>query len=84
MIFAVMTRATLGHTGRDRVAGPATTAIFVAISAAAILRVAAHGLPGASLVWLALAGLSWLLAFGLFLVIYGPMLLGPRADGRPG
>ena len=84
MIFAVMTRATLGHTGRDLVAGPATTAIFVAISAAAILRVAAHGLPGDYLVWIALAGLSWLLAFGLFLVIYGPMLLGPRADGRPG
>lgn len=31
-----------------------------------------------------LAALFWVLAFGLFVVLYGPVLCWPRADGRPG
>jgi uncharacterized protein involved in response to NO len=30
-----------------------------------------------------LAGASWGAAFLLFVLIYGPRLLGPRPDGRP-
>jgi uncharacterized protein involved in response to NO len=30
------------------------------------------------------AGLVWMAAFGLFVVVYAPMLLRPRADGKPG
>ena len=29
-----------------------------------------------------LAGLAWAGAFMMFLLAYGPMLLGPRVDGR--
>jgi uncharacterized protein involved in response to NO len=84
MILAVMTRATLGHTGRALVATPATVAAFGLLLAAALLRgVAApmleHPLPG-----LVAAALCWILAFVLFLAVYAPMLLGPRADGKPG
>ena len=39
MIVAVMTRATLGHTGRALVASPATVAAYVLLLAAALLRV---------------------------------------------
>jgi uncharacterized protein involved in response to NO len=31
-----------------------------------------------------LAGSLWLLAFGIFVVIYTPILTGPRVDGKPG
>lgn len=79
MILAVMTRATLGHTGRELRAGRATTAIYLFVTLAAVLRVAAHAAPGAYLALLTLSGLAWLAAFGLFLGVYGPMLVGPRA-----
>jgi uncharacterized protein involved in response to NO len=39
-------------------------------------------LPG--LLPYAAAAVLWALAFGLFLLAHGPMLLRPRADGKPG
>jgi uncharacterized protein involved in response to NO len=78
MTLAVMTRATLGHTGRPLAAGPATCAIYLMVSLGAVLRVAAP-LSGAGAVFLtSLAGIAWTAAFALFVVIYGPMLLGAQ------
>jgi uncharacterized protein involved in response to NO len=82
MIVAVASRASLGHTGRPIVAAPTTVAAYVALSAAAVIRVAAP-LFG-SQVALTVAGVLWTSAFVLFLVSYAPVLLQPRADGRPG
>jgi len=36
------------------------------------------------ILWIALSQLSWVLAFGLFLWIYTPVLIQPRPDGRDG
>ena len=41
-------------------------------------------LTGDPLVPLILAATFWILGFGLFLIAYGPILLRPRADGKPG
>lgn len=78
MTLAVMTRASLGHTGRPLVAGPLTTAIYVLITLAAVLRVAAP-LTDAYVPALWLAGAAWSAAFGLFAVTYGRVLIAPRA-----
>lgn len=78
MTLAMMTRATLGHTGRDRVADRVTTALFFAVNLAAIFRVAAAFAPGFGVTLLTAAGLLWALAFGLFVIRYGPMLVRPR------
>ncbi|WP_448203092.1 NnrS family protein [Azospirillum sp. sgz302134] len=85
MILAVMTRATLGHTGRPLVAARPTVAAYLLLTAAAALRVLAPELPG-DLSWHALeaAGAAWIAAFALYLWVYAPILLAPRADGRPG
>jgi uncharacterized protein involved in response to NO len=84
MIVAVMTRATLGHTGNALVATPATVAAYVLLLAAALLR-GFSGVAGTdALPVLMAAALCWVLAFLLFLVVYAPMLIGPRADGKPG
>ena len=80
MILAVMTRATLGHTGRDLTVGLATTAIYALASLAAVLRIGGSMMPSL----LPAAGVAWIAAFGLFVAIYGPMLVVPRPDGRPG
>jgi uncharacterized protein involved in response to NO len=81
MILAVMSRATLGHTGRALTAGRITTAIYVFVTLAAVLRVAADTASGAYLTLVALSGLAWITAFAIFLIVYGPMLLARRAAG---
>jgi len=84
MIMAVSTRATLGHTGRDLVASRVTVAAYVLLVLAALSRVFGPALAGGGLAPLGLAGAFWLAAFGLFQLDYAPMLLRPRADGKPG
>lgn len=83
MTLAVMTRASLGHTGRARSANWLTTLIYVLVQLGAILRVCAalHGIDMTLLV--AGAGL-WSGAFLLFFVGYAPMLFGskPRVETR--
>lgn len=79
MILAVSTRATLGHTGRDLYADRRTTCIYGLATASAAARIAAGLSADAYLPLLALAGVAWLAAFALFLFVYGPMLLTPRA-----
>ena len=80
MTLAVMTRATLGHTGRDVVTTPSTIAIYVSIAIAALARLAAPLVPQIYYELLLAAGAAWLLAFGLFVLVYGPMLAGRRVD----
>ena len=78
MILAVMTRATLGHTGRELRAGPATVVLYILVSVGALLRVAApFGLVEYTdgMRWSALA---WGGAFLIFLAAYGPILFKPR------
>ncbi|MBK8210561.1 MAG: NnrS family protein [Rhodospirillales bacterium] len=84
MTLAVMTRATLGHTGRNLRAGHGTNSIFVLVTAAATTRVLATLLPDywEPLMWI--SGSAWIAAFAGFVAIYGPMLIRPRIDGRPG
>ncbi|MGF1608168.1 MAG: NnrS family protein [Kiloniellales bacterium] len=78
MILAVSTRATLGHTGRDLHADLRTTLIYILVVVSAVARITAGLFAGGYLSLLMLAGAAWLAAFGLFLVVYGPMLLRPR------
>lgn len=82
MILAVMTRATLGHTGRELRADAPTVLIYALVTLGAALRVAASaGLVDYRL-GMDIAGTGWGGAFLLFLAIYGPMLLRPRVDGK--
>jgi uncharacterized protein involved in response to NO len=78
MTLAVMTRASLGHTGRPLIAGPGTMAIYVLITLAAILRLLAPLDGGHYLLVLTLAGAAWSGAFGLFVLLFGGPLLLPR------
>ena len=84
MIMAVMTRATLGHTGRDLVAAPATVAAYLLVAAAALARAFGPALTDGGLLPLVVAGAAWIAAFTLFLLVHAPMLLTARPDGRPG
>jgi len=76
MTLAVMTRAILGHTGRDLHAGPGTMAIFAFVTVAMALRIAYAFAPTVDLIW-ASAGF-WTTAFSLFVWIYAPLTYRPR------
>lgn len=82
MILAVMSRATLGHTGRELRAGVTTQVAYVLVTAGALVRVSApFGLLDYR-IGMDVAGAAWMGAFLLFLAAYGPMLLGSRLDGK--
>lgn len=83
--LGMMARVTLGHTGREMRSGRLTNLAFVTINLAAFVRVLLPlAIPAAYSVWLYASGLLWTLAFLMFLWTYAPMLVAPRADGRPG
>ena len=77
MTLAVMTRATLGHTGRELTADEWTVAIYLLVTTGALARLAAFWVSSAYATTLQLAGLLWGGAFLLYALRYGPMLLGP-------
>nr|WP_294501078.1 NnrS family protein [uncultured Rhodopila sp.] len=78
MTLAMMTRVSLGHTGRALAAGFPTCAIYVCVAAAAVVRIGAAAAPEWSTVLLLIAGGAWVIAFVLFVVEYGPLLVRPR------
>jgi uncharacterized protein involved in response to NO len=85
MTLAVMTRATLGHTGRALCAGPATQAIYALVLLAASLRIVA-ALTG-SLALIDAAGALWIAGFVCFVLLYGPLLVMRKpawAEAREG
>lgn len=85
LILGVTTRTTLGHTGRALAAGPATAAAYGLLALAALFRVVASAWwPSQYFAMLLLAAGCWSAAWGIYLGVFGPMLLRPRADGRPG
>lgn len=84
MILAVMTRATLGHTGHELRAGPLTVIAYAAVVLGAVTRVAASlGVVGYQ-AGLQAAGALWGGAFIVFVIAYGPILVRARADGKTG
>lgn len=85
MILAVMSRVSLGHTGRPLEVSTPIAVAYLLLTSAALLR--SFGLafaPGHYLATLTLSGLAWCAAFGIFVAAYAPILWWPRVDGRPG
>lgn len=78
MTLAVMTRASLGHTGQQLIASPGTIAIYVAVTIAALSRLAAVLVPQHSFALLHIAAFTWVAAFFGFAGVYGPFLIGAR------
>jgi uncharacterized protein involved in response to NO len=76
--LAVMTRASLGHTGRALHASYGTQAIYAAIVLAALARIVATLVPEQTAVLLALAAVLWSAAFVGFGIVYGPVVATQR------
>ena len=76
MILAVMTRATLGHTGRVLRADVVTMLIYALASASALLRIVAAWVVDGQMDLYDVAALAWVGAFALFAAEYGPDAVG--------
>ena len=78
MTLAVMTRASLGHTGQALNASALVQAVYAAVLIAAVARVCAALEPAYSLPLLKASGVAWTLAFFGFAFAYAPLLCRTR------
>jgi len=84
MILAVMSRASLGHTGRELKASTATSVAYVCVTIGAVLRVAASLGIGGGAVILDIAGALWGAGLLVFAIAYAPVLWSERVgDSTP-
>lgn len=86
LTIGMMSRVSLGHTGRSVFEPPAIIFwSFVLLLLAGVVRVL---FPLFSMelyiYWVAISQILWILAFAIFVFVYAPMLLTARVDGRDG
>ena len=81
MIVAVMSRTSLGHTGRRVQAHRVTVIAYGLLSLAAVVRAVGPALQWLDYVALIVAAAAlWSMAFALYLWIYTPILTAPREN----
>ena len=80
MTLAVMTRATLGHTGHALTAGIGTTGVYLLVIASIIVRLLGGVLPDWAWSLYTVSAILWCSAFAGFLVLYGSLLTRPPAE----
>ena len=85
MTLGMMARVSLGHTGREMKLNNWMVLAFILINVAVVFRVIIpiflhdHYLP-----LIQVAGWLWVVSFIIYLLVYTPMWIKPRVDGRPG
>ena len=82
MTLAVMTRASLGHTGNALVASAATQAIYAAIVIAGLARICSSLEPAWSGLLLDITAIAWCIAFFGFAASFGPLLVGKQRHAK--
>jgi uncharacterized protein involved in response to NO len=86
LLVAMVTRVTMGHSGRPLAMDRWALACFLAVQAAAVARVAGEivAAPEAVRDFLLASSALWLVAFAAWSAQNSRIYLAPRADGRPG
>lgn len=85
MIYAMITRVSLGHMGLPIRAGKPILFGYILIIISAFLRVFGPWIsPEQTSRMIELSGYLWSLAFLIYVIVYAPILLSPRMDGKDG
>ncbi|EGA67232.1 NnrS family protein [Vibrio brasiliensis] len=85
VILAMIARVTMGHTGRAIYQGPNMSLAFGALVLAAIVRAIGVALfPQYLIAAVNMSAALWILAFAMYVGLFGKMLITPRVDGHPG
>jgi len=82
-ILGMMARVSLGHSGRPLLERPVIRVAFILVALAAIVRVGGAFFDRAYLPSIDASATLWTMAFLAFVWVYTPILLSPRADGKP-
>jgi uncharacterized protein involved in response to NO len=83
MTLAVMTRASLGHTGKALSASALTQAIYAAVVIAALARICSSLEPAWNEQLLQISAFAWVAAFFGFAASFGPLLIGAQRNKEP-
>jgi uncharacterized protein involved in response to NO len=84
MLVSMITRVTMGHSGRPLAMNRVGWWIFLTIQLGAVARVAAELVPVAGSGLNVIAAGAWAMALAAWALIFGPMYFQARIDGRPG
>ncbi|KPA51677.1 nnrS family protein [Photobacterium leiognathi subsp. mandapamensis] len=85
MILSMISRVSLGHTGRKLKVNMLMPISFIALFASLLARVVLIlVLPSITIDGYVLSACLWALAFAIFAIVYYPILTQPRVDGHPG
>ncbi len=85
LTLGMMARVSLGHTGRMLEPAKIVHLAFGLITLSAAIRVCwPIVMPGSYSTAILVSGLFWMAAFAIFVLIYAPILIQSRVDGKPG
>lgn len=85
MILSMISRVSLGHSGRPLQPNKLVSVGFILVLVAALMRsVATAVFPSLTLHFYCVSALLWALAFFVFVFLYFKILTTPRPDGRTG
>jgi uncharacterized protein involved in response to NO len=85
IILGMMSRVSLGHTGRELKVGSLITASFLFMSCSVVFRVFFVMIfPDNSLLMISIAAAFWIIAMSIFSFVYAPILVRVRVDGKLG
>lgn len=85
LILAMIARISLGHSGRPLKVRPIMNLAFIFIASSGLTRLLIGLNPQLiSINGYSFAAALWILAYGIFFVVYFRILTTPRPDGRPG
>jgi len=83
MILAMMSRVSLGHTGRPLQINATIAWAYMCIFMAALIRVSLPLIGEHQIAWI-VSAILWGIGFGIFVFKYAPILLKARVDGAIG
>jgi uncharacterized protein involved in response to NO len=84
MTLGMMSRVTLGHTGREITCLKPVLVSFILMQAAAVLRVFGPlFMPEHSIGWIVSSAALWSACFAIYLGVHASMMWSPRVDGQP-
>jgi uncharacterized protein involved in response to NO len=83
-IIGMMSRVSLGHTGRPLKLSKGFVISYLFITLSGIIRVGSTFFPDFYSDGILLSGFCWVLSFVIFLAYYSSILISPRPDGKPG
>ncbi|MEZ5483229.1 MAG: NnrS family protein [Porticoccaceae bacterium] len=84
LILSMISRVSLGHTGRMLIVSQWIVGAYVALAIAAVVRLVAPLATGYTTHMYLLSIAAWVAGYLIYAVVYWPVLTQPRLDGRPG